>query len=89
VPYQALTTSTPPRPEIDRRGGVDFGGALRRPVRRSELEVTTMHDSQLTSAVWRMTNLTNAERREAEDSMGRLFAQFRRRTRLPRARSPR
>jgi hypothetical protein len=46
-----------------------------------------MHDAHLTGAVWRMTNLTGAERREADDSMGRLFAQFRRRTRRRRARS--
>jgi hypothetical protein len=48
-----------------------------------------MHDTHLTWTVWRMTNLTNAERREADDSMGRLFAQFRRRTRFARAGSTR
>jgi hypothetical protein len=38
----------------------------------------TMHDTQLTWAGWRMTNLTDAERREADDSMGRLYARLRR-----------
>lgn len=40
-----------------------------------------MHDAHLTGAVWRMANLTDAERRDADDSMGRLYAQFRRRVR--------
>jgi hypothetical protein len=45
-----------------------------------------MHDTHLTGTIWRTANLTDAERRAADDSMGHLFAQFRRRTRLRRAR---
>ena len=45
-----------------------------------------MHDTQLTGSVWRMTNLSDAERREADDSMGRLYARLRR---LVRARARR
>ena len=40
-----------------------------------------MHETYLAGAAWRMTNLTDAERRAADDSMGRLYATFRRRSR--------
>ena len=48
-----------------------------------------MYETQLTGAAWRMTNLTRNERRDADDAMGRLFAQFRRRIRLRSARPAR
>jgi hypothetical protein len=45
-----------------------------------------MHDTHLTGTIWRTAHLTDAERR-GDDTMGRLFAQFRRRTRRRRGRS--
>ena len=47
-----------------------------------------MHEAQLSGVTWRTTNLTAADRRAADDSAGRLFAQFRRRiaSRWPRSR---
>jgi hypothetical protein len=38
-----------------------------------------MHEAQLTGVTWRTANLTAADRRAADDSVGRLFTQFRRR----------
>jgi|RhiMethySRZTD1v2_1073278.scaffolds.fasta_scaffold08173_7 hypothetical protein len=45
-----------------------------------------MHEAQLSLVTWRTDNLTAADRRAADDSAGRLFAQFRGRLRARRPR---
>jgi hypothetical protein len=47
-----------------------------------------MHETQLSGVTWRTANLTAADRRAADDSAGRLFAQLRRRVSGRRTRSP-
>lgn len=48
-----------------------------------------MHEAQLTGVTWRTANLTAADRRTADDSVGRLFARFRGRLRIAGRRQPR
>ena len=74
--------TTPPRAEIDTAAPVDFARpAASSGCRPDEGMVRAMQDAQLTWVVWRMNNLTDAERREADESVGRIYARLRRRLR--------